>query len=187
VLKTSFVLIIGILFTGAGAAQKPEAIRRGFNAFNGNPYNLCSWLVVSGPEVAKQKIIEQAKKTYSEPDPQRLASVESKVFVELLTVSERKQGCSNRTFTEVIFVDKQTHKPALRVPLESREIAFSNGFGANWNANDGVGIVDFLQFKTTLANGKYHVVLVYADGATDKIDQGVGQTVWSGNETRKVR
>ncbi len=173
--------------TTAVSAQKAESIRRGWNAFNGTPYNFCSWLVVSGPEVAKQQIRDQAKRAYTEPDAARLASVEGKVFVEILTVTERKPGCSNRTMKEVIFVDKESDKPVLRLPVESRETAMSNGFGATWNANDGLAIADLAQFKTTLGSGKYHVVLVYEDGGTARIGQGAGQTVWSASETGKVR
>jgi hypothetical protein len=177
---------IVVLIGAVSWAQRAEPIRRGWNAFNGVPYNSCSWLVVTGPAAARQKIIEQAKQKYSEADPSRLASVQNKVFVEILTVAERQKGCSNRTFTEVIFVDKDTDKPVLRLPVESREIALSNGFGANWNANDGVAVANFEEFTTTL-RGKYHVVVVYADGGTARIGQGAGQTVWSANETSKVQ
>jgi hypothetical protein len=178
---------LGALLVGPVSAQDIDPIRRGWDAYNGRPYNGCSWLVVSGPEVATQSIIQQAKKAYSEPDPKRLANVAGKVFIEIRTVSERTQGCSNRTMTEVIFVDKESDKPALRLPLESKEAAMSNGFGATWTSNEGLAVGDLSEFKRTLASGKYHVVVVYEDGGTASVGQGAGRTVWSADETRKVR
>lgn len=184
--QTVVVIVCSILTVSLAWAQRAEPIRRGWNSVRG-PYNSCSWLLVSGPEAAKQNIIEQAKRAYSEPDPKRLANVAGKVFVEIRTVAERQQGCSNRTMTEVIFVDKDSDKPALRLPLESREAAMSNGFGATWKSNEGLATADITEFKSTLAEGKYHVVIVYEDGGTERIGQGVGMTVWSGDETRKIR
>jgi hypothetical protein len=184
---TSAILAIVLLAVSQAWAQKIEPIRRGWNAFNGTPYNFCSWLVVSGPEVAKRNILEQAKKSYSEPDATRLAAVEGKVFVEILTLTERSQRCSNRIMKEVIFVDKQSDKPALRLPLESKDIAMSNGFGATWTANNGLGIAAVADFRSALGKGKYHLVVVYEDGGTERIGQGAGQTVWSGDETGKIR
>jgi hypothetical protein len=151
------------------------------------PYNGCSWLVVSGPEAAKQNIVEQAKKAYTAPDPARLAGVERKVFIEVRTVGERRQGCSNRTMAEVIFVDKGSDQAAFRLPLQSREVAMSNGFGATWEANDGFAVGELADFRAALSKGKYHVVVVYADGGTARIGQGAGGTVWSQSETAKVR
>jgi hypothetical protein len=185
--RISAIIAIVILAVSPAWAQKIEPVRRGWNAFNGTPYNFCSWLVVSGPEVAKRNIIEQAKKSYSEPDATRLANVEEKVFVEILTLTERKQRCSNRMMKEVIFVDKQSDKPVLRLPLESKEIAMSNGFGATWTANNGLGVAALADFRDALGKGKYHVVVVYEDGGTERISQGAGQTVWSGDETGKIR
>ena len=85
---------------------------------------------------------------------------------------------------EVLFVNKDTDQLTLRFPLESRETALSNGFGANWESNDGIAVGDLAEFKSTLSE-KYDVVVVYEDGGTDKIRQGWG-AVWSGDETRKV-
>lgn len=181
------VALLGLLIAASSNGQTTSPVRRGFNAFNGTPYNLCSWIEVSAPETAKQLMVEQARGTYSQPDPGRLGTVEGKVFIEVHTVGERQAGCSNRTMTEVIFVNKDTDRPAYRLPIQSREIAMSNGFGAKWQGNDGIAIGKFDEFQAALAKGRYQVVIVYEDGGTSKIGQGVGMTVWSGSETSNVR
>jgi len=184
----SLVLFVAVL-TVVGIMPLPaagqEAIRRGWNSMQGEPYHPCLWLVVTGPAAAAENYVEQTKNAYREPDLERLARMQDQVFIEIRTITERG-ACSNRIMEEVIFVDKDTDQPTLRFPLESVEIALSNGFGANWEANDGIAIADFAEFKSALSEN-YHVVVVYEDGGTERIGQGFRQTVWSGGETRKLQ
>jgi len=132
VLTKTMIAAVATLSFCATPLEAQESVRRGWNAMNGWPYNLCSWIVVSGPETLRRNALEQAKKTYSEPDPARLAKIEGRIFVEIRTAAEQRQGCSNRTMSEIIFVDKRSDKPAFRLPVESREFAMQNGFGATW-------------------------------------------------------
>ena len=189
----SFFVAI-LLIASPGLAQKVESIRRGWKISNG-PYNGCSWLVVSGPEAARQQILDQAKKTYSQPDPARLAGVEGKIFVEILTWQRPKMIagvgavtdlCPDRAMKEVIFVDQASDSPALRLPLESRDVAISYGFGANWNANAGIGVANLADFRAALGRGRYDVVVAYEDGGINRIGHGTGQAVWSGTETSRI-
>lgn len=183
------LVAIAVLVAIPASAQKAEPIRRGLlsTMYGTEPFNQCNWMVVTGPEAAKQRILDQAKKAYTEADPERLAGIENKVFVEMLTSAKLQQGCSNRTMKEVVFVDKKTDTPRLRLPLESRESVWSNAFGATWNSDDGVAVADLAEFKTTLAKGTFRVIVVYADGGTKEISHGAGRSAWSEDETKKVR
>jgi len=44
----------------------------------------------------------------------------------------------------------------------------SNGFGATWIANNGLGVASLADFRSSLGNGKYHVVVVLEDDGTDE-------------------
>jgi hypothetical protein len=175
------LLVVGSVPTYAGN----DTVRTGWNGMYGRPYNGCSYLEVTGPTAAKRLILERAKKQYREADPEALAAVEGNVVVRVATVGDR--GCATHVPREIIFVDKKTDTPALRLELASDVATLQNGFGAEWTSTDGVATVKVDEFQKALGGGRYKVMVVLKSGDTKEINGGgVGKITWSSDHTKKA-
>jgi len=172
------------LVSGFAEAGEPKPVKTGWNSMTGHPYDFCSYLEVTGPEAAKALILKRAKEQYREADPQALAAVEGKVVVRFATMGEVR--CSRLVPKEMIFVNKATDKPVLRLPMDADTTSLQNGFGATWTSTDGVATVPVEEFKTALGEGKFNILVVLASGDTLEMKAGLGNQMWSGGHTKKV-
>jgi len=182
----TITLILAAFFSTAMVEDEPGPVKGGWSTMKSAPYNRCSYLEVTGPAAAKAQILRQAKRVYREPDPDALAAVEGQVLVRIVTLTERQ--CTTVP-KEVIFVDKKSDKPALRLSLKPQTIALQNGFGATWASTDGIATLPIEEFRAALRDGKFKVVVVDAGGATSEIKGGgIGMPPpWSGDHTLRVR
>jgi len=178
---------IGLAIPAAGRAgdKTPKTVRTCWNSMSSQPYGDCSYLEVTGPEAARAQILERAKKQYREPDPAALAAVEDKVIVRVASMGYT--SCASHVPTEIVFVDKETDEPALRVPLANESTVLQNGFGAQWTSTDGIGIVSAEEFRKALAgDAKFNAVVVLKSGDSYRMKAGARNVPWSGKHTAKV-
>jgi hypothetical protein len=168
----------------ASAEQKP--IRTGFNSINGQPYNFCSYLEVTGPAAAKASMLKRAKEQYREVDQAALAAVNDHVVVRVVTLADR--DCSGWEPSELLFVDKKLDEPALRLPLDADTTVLRNGYGASWTSTDGIATVPLSEFKEALSAGNFKVLEILKSGKTVEIksSSGMGKSTWSGDHTAKA-
>jgi len=156
----------------------PEPLRRGMAARG------CVYLEVTGPAAARALILKRAKEQYREPDPELLATAAARVIVRVGTAGTAP--CTRYVPAELIFVDKKTDTPALRLPLDADTTVIQNGFGATWSSTDGVAIVELARFRQVLGVGKFKVLAVMKSGETTEIKAGLGTVAWSGEQTEQV-